>query len=1245
MKNIDRRSNYTDPVVGAVTERRNMDTKGDDSLISIKALQSAIFNSENFSSIATDANGVIQIFNVGAECMLGYTAAEVVNNITPADISDSQELIARAMALSDELATPITPGFEALVFKASRGIEDIYELTYIRKDGSRFPAVVSVTALRNRSNIIIGYLLIGTDNTARKQAEEALIKAGALQSAIFNSANFSSIATDANGVIQIFNVGAERMLGYAAADVMNKMTPADISDPKEVIARAKALSAELETPINPGFEALVFKASRGIEDIYELSYIRKDGSRFPAVVSVTALRNSTNVIIGYLLIGTDNTARKQAEDALIKAGALQSAIFNSANFSSIATDANGVIQIFNVGAERMLGYAASDVMNKMTPADISDPNEVIARAKALSIELDTPINPGFEALVFKASRGIEDIYELTYIRKDGSWFPAVVSVTALRDSAGSIIGYLLIGTDNTARKLIEEEQKKLDQRLRDQQFYTRSLIESNIDAIMTSDPKGIITDVNRQMEALTDRTREELIGAPMNRFFTEPERALEMMRSVLRDKKVTDYDLTVLSRDGKNTSVSYNATTFYDRERVLQGVFAAARDVTESKRLDQVLLEKNSELQNARLVADRANLAKSDFLSNMSHEIRTPMNGIVGMVDILQTTALNPSQRGMLNTVHKSSLSLLNILNDILDYSKIESGMLAVESIPMHLREVTESVVQLMAVAASAARVELFVSIAPDLPAWIFSDPTRMRQVLLNLVGNAIKFSKVRNDGSVARVSLWVESYPLEQEGRGLQIRVEDNGIGMGPQLLTDLFQPFVQADASTARRFGGTGLGLSISQRLVTLMGGQIHVKSTLGSGSEFSITLPLQVAQPALAYLPVTPLDGVQIVILIADANLRQIVQTYATEAQASVLILADLSELQQLPPVSSAVGTRVLILGWEHVLHASDLPGDMGLVRLSQFDAPLLSDGELVIAGLPLIYSDLIHALSLASHRIMPDTMPVELVAQVNRVPSIEEAMLQRRLILLADDNEVNRTVIQHQLRLLGYASETAEDGQLALAMWSTGRYAMLLTDCHMPNMDGFDLTQAIRKAEPVGTRLPIIAITANAMQGEALRCIAHGMDEYLAKPMRMQELAPVLHKWLPVSASGAGAIVPERTHNLAPIANLPVWDKETLYQIVGEDATMQEQLLKVFLLNAESLSRLIFQSAILGKVRETASQAHSLKSAARMVGALKMGALCEEIESAGLENNVPACRNLADGLETQLAQVRESIGRDF
>ena len=497
-----------------------------------------------------------------------------------------------------------------------------------------------------------------TGGTTIQQADEALLKAGALQKAIFNSANFSSIATDAKGVIQIFNVGAERMLGYTAAEVMNKITPADISDPQELIARAKALSVELAAPITPGFEALVFKASRGIEDIYELTYIRKNGSRFPAVVSVTALRDAQDVIIGYLLIGTE-----------LKAGALQSAIFNSANFSSIATDAKGVIQIFNVGAERMLGYTAAEVMNKITPADISDPRELIARAKSLSAELATPITPGFEALVFKASRGIEDIYELTYIRKDGSRFPAVVSVTALRDAQDVIIGYLLIGTDNTARKLVEEEQKKSDQRLRDQQFYTRSLIEANIDAIMTTDPSGIITDVNKQMEALTDCTRDELIGAPFKSYFTDPERAEAAIKLVLSEKSVTDYELTARARDGKQTVVSYNATTFYDRNRTLQGVFAAARDVTERKRVE-------AELQQAKAAAESASRTKSEFLASMSHEIRTPMNAIMGIADLLAKTALSPEQDKYVQIFRRAGDNLLNLINDILDLSKVEASQL-----------------------------------------------------------------------------------------------------------------------------------------------------------------------------------------------------------------------------------------------------------------------------------------------------------------------------------------------------------------------------------------------------------------------------------------------------------------------------------------------------------------------------------------------------------------------------------------
>ena len=463
----------------------------------------------------------------------------------------------------------------------------------------------------------------------------------------------------------------------------------------------------------------------------------------------------------------DGITELRRQEALLKTGALQNAIFNSANFSSIATDEKGVIQIFNVGAERMLGYAAADVMNKITPADISDPQEVIARAKALSVELGTPIAPGFEALVFKASRGIEDIYELTYIRKDGSRFPAVVSVTALRDAQGAIIGYLLIGTDNTARKQVEAEQKKLDQRLRDQQFYTRSLIESNIDALMTTDPSGIITDVNKQMEALTGCTRDELIGAPFKNYFTDPERAEAGIKLVLSEKKVTNYELTARARDGKETVVSYNATTFYDRDRKLQGVFAAARDVTERKRLDQVLQEKNVELESARFVAEKANLAKSDFLSSMSHELRTPLNAILGFAQLLESGSPppTPTQIVRMHQILQAGWYLLELINEILDLAVIESGKLSLSLEPVSLVEVMlecEAMIE-----PQAQQRGIRISFPPFDPAWfVNADRTRVKQVLINLLSNAIKYNREQGTVEVRCSLVTPERTPHQRQGQ-----------------------------------------------------------------------------------------------------------------------------------------------------------------------------------------------------------------------------------------------------------------------------------------------------------------------------------------------------------------------------------------------------------------------------------------------------------------------------------------------
>jgi PAS domain S-box-containing protein len=549
--------------------------------------------------------------------------------------------------------------------------------------------------------------------------------------------------------------------------------------------------------------------------------------------------------------------RKRAEEALLEAGALQRAIFNSAYFSSIATDAKGVIQIFNAGAERMLGYAAAEVMNKITPADISDPQEVIARAKALSAELGTPITPGFEALVFKASRGIEDIYELTYIRKDGSRFPAMVSATALRDAQNAIIGYLLIGTDNTARKQIEAEQQKLDQRLRDQQFYTRSLIESNIDAIMTTDPSGIITDVNKQMEVLTGCRRDELIGSPVKTYFTDPERAEAGIKLVLSEKTVTNYELTARARNGKETVVSYNATTFYDRDRKLQGVFAAARDITERERLYQMLEERNIELESAKsaaesatFAAEKANLAKSDFLSSMSHELRTPLSAILGFAQLVESGSPPPttSQMRSVKQILKAGWYLLELINEILDLALIESGKLPLSLEPISLADVVRECQAMIEPQAQKRGIGVAFP-QSEIPYFVEADRTRVKQVLINLLSNGIKYNKV---GGTVEVTCGANT------AERIRISVHDTGKGLSPEKLAQLFQPFNRLGQESGVE-EGTGIGLVVAKRLVELMGGEIGAESTVGVGSVFWIDLnPAAAPQLAADIRLLSAMDG---------------------------------------------------------------------------------------------------------------------------------------------------------------------------------------------------------------------------------------------------------------------------------------------------------------------------------------------------------------------------------------------------
>jgi PAS domain S-box-containing protein len=936
-----------------------------------------------------------------------------------------------------------------------------------------------------------GIFVLSIDVTKRRDAEDALHEAGALQRAIFSCANFSCIATDTKGVIQIFNVGAERLMGYTAGEVVNQFTLEALHDPKELLERANALSAAFAVPIATDFEALTYKAAHGIEDVYELTKLRKDGSRLPAMVSASALRDSQGSIIGFLFIGADNTARKHAEDALAKAGALQSAIFNSANFSSIATDAKGVIQIFNVGAERMLGYAAGDVMNKITPADMSDAKELVARAEALSVEFDTSIAPGFEALVYKASRGIEDIYDITYVCADGSRLPAVVSVTALRDANEAVIGFLLIGTDNTARKQIEAERTKLDQRLRDQHFYTRSLIESNIDALMTTDPHGIIIDVNKQTEALTGCTRDELIGAPFRNYFTDTVRAEAGIRRVLNEGTVSNYELVARARNGQLTAVSYNATTFHDRNRRLQGVVVAARDVTELKRFEETLLRNNLELK-------EASRMKSEFLANMSHELRTPLNSIIGFSEVLADGlmgTLADQQRESIGNIFSSGNHLLSLINDILDLSKIEAGKMTLDWQPVHWKALFASSLSIVKEMAASRQIKLDWAAVGEL-ATSEADARKVKQILYNLLSNAIKFTGTGGQVSlqavvVARADVGLPSdsqiglsHPLPDNEftEFLQISVTDNGCGISAEGLERLFKPFSQIDGGLSRKFEGTGLGLAMVKLLTELHGGSVAVQSTVGEGSCFIAWLPIRAWQgtaKAEEALPAIP--GSKRRSLIGDAGVALVVED---DYQAAELIRIQL-ELEGFEVVHAASADAALIVAAHQplslvtldIMMMPDFDGWELLGRLKEI--PALQRVPVVIIS---ILADPDRGFSLGAAAVLQKPFSrKDLYEALVDASLLPRSKLQGLKVLVADDDPGAMELAAARVAGLASTVLRANGGREAIDIARAELPDLIILDLMMPDVNGFDVVDALNEHADTA-KIPIIAVTAKDVSSE-------------------------------------------------------------------------------------------------------------------------------------------------------------------
>ncbi|MCC6161095.1 MAG: response regulator [Nitrosomonas sp.] len=795
---------------------------------------------------------------------------------------------------------------------------------------------------------------------------------------------------------------------------------------------------------------------------------------------------------------------------------------------------------------------------------------------------------------------------------------------------------------------------------------TRSVVEHLVDCVVTTDERGVMLSVNPVMEKLFGYTVQEAIGQNVAILVPEPDRSMHeyYMQRYCQTGHGQQYvgqpqqpsghhvglgrEVEGVHKDGTLFPVYLAVSEYFvGDKRHFTGIM---RDMREHVKIRQ-------DLEQARHEADLANQAKSSFLAAMSHEIRTPMNGVIGMVDVLSQTSLSSYQREMADLIRESAFALLEIIEDILDFSKIEAGRLEIEQTPLSLEKVVERACGTLTHMAASKEIELTLFVDPALPKHVLGDALRLRQILINLINNAIKFSSGMS--RPGRVAVKVGLAEIT-EGNTVTVlfQVIDNGIGMDEAAQERLFTPFSQGDTSTTRRFGGTGLGLTISRRLVELMQGRITVESTLDAGSTFNALIPFTLIQDGASEqdAPAVDFSGLSCVVMGRDDGLSPQLAAYLVHAGIAVERVPDLPAARQrigeLPAgewllvVDASdgefpVGELRTIFGNRPDANAGDQLRFVIVRRGRRHRGRMVKEGVVTLDGNVLYRRVFLHAFAVAAGRAILEedqAAPAEVVSKIVP-PSREEALRQGQLILVAEDNEINQKVIRQQLALLGLAADIVVNGVEALQRWKSGEYALILTDLHMPEMDGYQLTQSIRAEKSGHYRIPVIALTANALKGEAEKCRALGMDDYLSKPVQLEQLKSVLEKWLPVTAQATRQTEP--FSQLLSAKRKTVVDIDVLKSLVGDDQAIIKEFLRDFVEDARKIAEQLQHAVTEGRVEEAKSLSHKLKSSARSVGALSLGERCAEMEAVARQGDVEKLTGLLPGFEEEIANAESDI----
>jgi PAS domain S-box-containing protein len=1071
---------------------------------------------------------------------------------------------------------------------------------------------------RNAQGEVTGVIGIARDSTDDIQAQQALLDSEAMLDMAGRMAKVGGWRRDmVSGHLYWSDIVAslhDEPVGYSPS--MDEGIASFVAEHREVVRKAVERCAQLGAPYD-----------------LEVEKVTSAGRRFWVRTMGEAVRDATGRIVQIQGALQDITERKRAELETQKLATRLTNTLESITDGFYTVDRDWRFIYVNREAERLLGRARDTLLGR-------DLWESFPEA----------LGTAFDHCYRRAMGGETGISFETFFPPLDRWFGV--------DCHPTSDGISVYFRDVSARRAAHQQLKLLE-----------ASVAQLKDMVVISEPAPELPQgqrivfVNDAFVRLTGYAREEVVGRSPA-LLTGPltDRVeLDRIRASIGRFEPVQAELLEYTKSGKTHWIELDITPVATSGKQCTHFVSIERDISERRQHVENLRQLNAgledrvrlrtlDLERARELAEQANRAKSSFLAMMSHEIRTPMNGVIGMIDVLEASRLRPEQLDLVKTARASAYALMAIVDDVLDFSKIEAGQFDMDHEPMDVATVVESVCDALHPLSESQGVGLRLYTDPRLPRALLGDAARLRQVLTNLLGNAIKFSHGRaRRGSVSLRAL--------RDADTLVLEVADNGIGMAAETLARLFSPFTQADASTTRRFGGTGLGLSISHRLVSLMGGEVAVRSVLDEGTTFIVRLPMALL-PDKDTQPKSeprPLAGVTCLVVGSATGTGADLADYLTQVGAFATC-QQTSEQVQAWLRSEGLERCVVVV----IADTAESSGPMiAACRTVVSERPALALGFVVVEGggrrlarrqtsdHEWLSGECLHRDKfLRSVALAAGLQPLEAAAEmpVYLAPSRDARPHGASpLILVAEDNEINQKVLAHQLALLGYRGEMAANGAEALACWRRGGHALLLTDLHMPVMDGYMLAAAVRAEEGEegeAARLPIIALTANALREEELRCRQAGMDAYLSKPVRLEQLKATIDAWLrPAPTPPRDAEIDD----VAPTVPPPV-DLSVLADLLGGDTEGMQEVLASFRKNTAGSALAMATAHTAGAAQTMFTVAHKLKSTARAIGAVRLGQLCAEIEEATAHKQQTAMLDsLVADFEIELLAVRDFLDK--